>query len=133
MKSIPYLKIIDYINLRNHKFISQHFIEEFIKAANNGGGFVQYLFEKEGKGIQPKLSYAKLIPGTDILIGTGVYIDNIETEKQTLQSNINSANSTYLFYKIILFLIIFAIIISISLYIGRTISNPILKTTDMLY
>jgi methyl-accepting chemotaxis protein len=108
------------------------FVQEFISVSKNGGGFVQYFFEKEGKGVQPKLSYVKIIPGTDILIGTGVYIDNIEAEKAVLASNINKANFTYLIYRIILFLIVFSIIIFLSLLIGRTISNPIIKTTDML-
>ncbi len=108
------------------------FVKEFIKVSKDGGGFVQYFFEKEGKGVQPKLSYVKLIPGTDILIGTGVYIDNIETEKATLASNINKANFTYLIYKIILFLLVFSIIIFLSLFIGHAITNPLIKTTDML-
>ncbi len=74
------------IHLKDKKGVA--FIEEFIKAAKAGGGFVTYYFEKEGKGIQPKLSYAKLIPGTDLFVGTGVYIDNVEENVQAFQAGI---------------------------------------------
>ncbi|MBE2214772.1 MAG: cache domain-containing protein, partial [Opitutaceae bacterium] len=56
------------------------FIEGLVRAAQKGGDFVSYHFEKEGKGIQPKLAYSKMIPGTDMLVGTGVYTDDVDTE-----------------------------------------------------
>ena len=57
------------------------FVKEMAKQAQNGGGFVRYVFPKPNKGEQPKLSYATVIPGTPYWIGTGVYIDNLETLK----------------------------------------------------
>ena len=53
------------------------FVRELQKQAQAGGGFVDYVFAKPGKGDQPKVSYATMIPGTDMWIGTGVYVDNI--------------------------------------------------------
>jgi hypothetical protein len=35
--------------------------------ARAGGGFVYYSFEKARQGVQPKIAYVALIPGTDIL------------------------------------------------------------------
>ncbi|MDK2954573.1 MAG: methyl-accepting chemotaxis protein [Desulfovibrionales bacterium] len=75
------------IDLRDKNNIP--FVAEFVKAAKAGGGFVTYYFEKEGKGIQPKLSYIKLVPGTDILVGTGVYIDNVQENLQAFRDKIN--------------------------------------------
>ncbi len=60
------------------------YVRELAKAAAAGGGFVQYVFPKPEKGDQPKLGYAEMIPGTDIWIGTGIYIDNIESAKQAI-------------------------------------------------
>ena len=57
--------------------------------------FVEYYFEKPGKGVQPKLSYAKQIPGTDIFIGTGVYIDNVEEEKAQLEAVVSAQSDKY--------------------------------------
>ncbi|MFZ5775223.1 MAG: methyl-accepting chemotaxis protein [Thermodesulfobacteriota bacterium] len=62
-------------------------------AANGGEGFVDYLWPKPTKdGLtqeQPKLSYVRLIPEWDWIIGTGIYVDDaipdaIEKTKQDL-------------------------------------------------
>lgn len=42
------------------------FVREMQRKAKAGGGFVPYVFAKPGKGDQPKLSYAMMIPGTDL-------------------------------------------------------------------
>jgi methyl-accepting chemotaxis protein len=52
-------------------------------AAAAGGGFVEYVFEKPGQGVQPKVSYAQAIPGTDFWVGTGVYADNVAVREPT--------------------------------------------------
>jgi len=62
------------------------FIVDLLKQAKNGGGFVSYEFDKPGAGICPKISYAKMIPGTDYWVGTGQYIDNIQTQTTLLTS-----------------------------------------------
>ncbi len=103
------------------------FIEEFVKVAKAGGGFVEYHFEKEGKGIQPKLSYIKQIPGTDYLIGTGVYIDNVTDEKIRLQEQITLKNRGYVIYKIFIFIAIFVLIALMSALIARSIVSSIQK------
>jgi len=79
------------------------FVEGLIRAACAGGGFIEYYFEKEGKGVQPKLGYATLIPGTDILIGTGVYIDNVQSELASLESQVDLANRRYSIYRFLIF------------------------------
>jgi len=55
-----------------------YFVRDIASAAKNGGGFVNYVWPKPGSGDTPKLSYSRMISGTDMLIGTGVYIDNID-------------------------------------------------------
>ncbi len=52
-------------------------IKDLYKAAQKGGGFVSYIWEKPGAGLQPKISYAAPIGDSGMWIGTGVYIDNI--------------------------------------------------------
>ncbi|MCA1945270.1 MAG: methyl-accepting chemotaxis protein [Desulfovibrio sp.] len=68
-----------------------YFVRDLAKAAAAGGGFVEYVFLKPGKGDQPKLAYAALIPGTDIWIGTGIYIDNVEEAKTAIRTHIATA------------------------------------------
>jgi methyl-accepting chemotaxis protein len=68
-------------------------IAKLIDAAKGGGGFVHYRYPKPGQGVQPKISYATLIPGTDIMIGTGVYSDNIAAEKERIGGQIQAASA----------------------------------------
>ena len=70
-------------------------VVELNKVAHNGGGFVTYIWPKPGKGDQPKLSYATLIPGTDMWIGTGVYLDNVKEEEQSITARIEEIVSEY--------------------------------------
>jgi methyl-accepting chemotaxis protein len=62
------------------------YVHELSKAAGSGGGFVRYVFDKPGQGLQPKLAYARPISGTPYWIGTGVYIDNIDAERERLET-----------------------------------------------
>nr|WP_321404014.1 methyl-accepting chemotaxis protein [uncultured Desulfobacter sp.] len=56
-------------------------IRELRKAAENGGGYCFFTWEKPGVGLVLKLGYAEMIPGTQVWIGTGVYLDNIQAYK----------------------------------------------------
>ncbi|MFW5695542.1 MAG: methyl-accepting chemotaxis protein [Alkalispirochaeta sp.] len=65
-----------------------YYVRELAEAAAEGGGFVEYVFEKPGEGIQPKVSYAEMIPGTDFWIGTGVYVDNVAARQSEVAGRI---------------------------------------------
>jgi methyl-accepting chemotaxis protein len=66
------------------------FVQELARAASGGGGFVEYVFEKPGAGLQPKLSYAQMIPGTDYWIGTGVYADTIAQRQEEVAALVSA-------------------------------------------
>jgi methyl-accepting chemotaxis protein len=56
-------------------------IQELVKAAQAGGGFVDYWFPKAGSQVpEPKLSYAALFPPWGWVLGTGIYIDDVDKE-----------------------------------------------------
>ncbi|MFW5499249.1 MULTISPECIES: methyl-accepting chemotaxis protein [unclassified Maridesulfovibrio] len=107
------------------------FVRELARAAQNGGGFVQYIFDKPGKGLQPKLAYATMVPGTDMWIGTGVYIDNIEAAKLRVATMIDSAvkADTTKIVLIMLAMLLFALT-PLCLVIVRSIVNPVKEATD---
>ncbi len=85
--------------------------------ARKGGGFVEYIWPKPGAGDILKLSYAEMIPGTDMWIGTGVYVDNIDAYKNSMAENLNGQVSKSLFSMFIISGIIFVGIISLCLFI----------------
>ena len=51
------------------------------KAAESGGGFCFFTWDKPGTGPTLKLGYAEFIPGTRIWVGTGLYMDNLQVFK----------------------------------------------------
>ncbi|MFN4340571.1 MAG: methyl-accepting chemotaxis protein [Azonexus sp.] len=58
-------------------------IRELIAAAQAGGGFVEYWFPRAGQQTaEPKLSYAALFTPWNWVLGTGIYIDDIDREYQ---------------------------------------------------
>jgi methyl-accepting chemotaxis protein len=56
-------------------------IRELIAVAQAGGGFVEYWFPRAGQQqAEPKLSYTLLFTPWNWVIGTGIYIDDIDRE-----------------------------------------------------
>ena len=54
----------------------KYFIRDKIAAAEAGGGFVEYYWpEPKTKEIKKKRVYVEMIPGTNYLIGSGVYFE----------------------------------------------------------
>ncbi|MBF0548317.1 MAG: cache domain-containing protein [Candidatus Riflebacteria bacterium] len=50
-------------------------IQALSETAKKGGGFVEYFWSKPGsEGEFKKLGYVEPIPGTDLFIGTGIYL-----------------------------------------------------------
>jgi methyl-accepting chemotaxis protein len=86
--------------------------------ARQGGGFVEYIWPKPGAGDQPKLSYAEMIPGTNMWIGTGVYIDNITAYEQLMADEINGMVSQQTTSMLIVSGLIFAAIIALCLFVA---------------
>ncbi len=108
-----------------------YLIQELRDVAQSGGGFVRYVFDKPGAGVQPKLSYSMMIPGTRMWIGTGVYLDNIDKEKARISGNMNSsANSTTLKIVAGAGAVFLLFILPLSLYLIKTIVSPLKDSTE---
>ncbi|WP_320175033.1 methyl-accepting chemotaxis protein [Maridesulfovibrio sp.] len=107
------------------------FVKELANAAHDGGGFVEYVFDKPGKGLQPKLAYSTMIPGSDLWIGTGVYIDNVDAEKARINQELGEAvkKETLRIVLIMLGLLLFALT-PLCIVIVRSIVNPVKDATD---
>ena len=72
-----------------------------LEQAQKGGGSFIYDFQKPNtKGLVEKIGYAAMIPGTDWMIGTGEYMDDIEIElanyQATMQKHMNEKATTLL-------------------------------------
>lgn len=105
------------------------FIEELVKAAKSGGGFVTYHFPKvkDGKPF-PKLSYALPFSPYNWMIGTGVYIDNIDADVAKLKEEVYLANqSNFVYFGFIVILVVLIISVFSLLVVRSKITLP-LKT-----
>jgi len=107
-------------------------IQGMIDALKTGDGFLQYYFEKEGKGIQPKLSYVAMIPGTDFFVGTGVYIDDVQAERAALAQKVSDQSQRYLVYKAVIFTAIFGISLAVALMLSKSITKLVKEVADNL-
>jgi methyl-accepting chemotaxis protein len=126
-KSLNGTPLIDSTDCKGFRFV-----EKFVEAGKAGGGFVEYFFEKPGKGAQPKLSYVASIPGTEYIIGTGVYIDNVEEIIATFDGKLAAANWTFRAYRLAIIGGAIVLLVFISWVIARGIIRPILATATML-
>lgn len=62
------------------------YVQKLIEAAKQGGGFVEYKMVKPNQeGNHPKLSYAKMLRGDQWWVGSGFYLDDIDTNVQAMK------------------------------------------------
>ncbi len=101
-------------------------IKEFIKVAQNGGGFVDYRFPKiSGQNPLPKRSYLLLFEPFGWVIGTGNYTDDIDNAVNEMKSE-----QDRMLLKMIIGIILLLSAASIFVLIqGRKISKPVVNLT----
>lgn len=80
------------VNWWNVKDANGHFlIQDLIAAAQAGGGYVPYLWERPTTGmISRKISYAVAIDRFDWMLGTGVYLDEIDHLVAALRNEVEN-------------------------------------------
>ncbi|MDD5456391.1 MAG: cache domain-containing protein [Candidatus Margulisbacteria bacterium] len=96
---------------------------EFVEVCkNNGGGFVSYYWPKPGYNKPvPKISYVKLIEQWNWIIGTGIYVDDVEKEVNNI------------FYILLTFIIILTIgTLFCFVFLAESTTKPMIKTLDRL-
>ncbi|MFH1982349.1 MAG: methyl-accepting chemotaxis protein [Pseudomonadota bacterium] len=101
----------------------KHLFVEFAKVAKEeGAGFVDYYWPKPGQDKPaPKISYVKMHPDWDWIVGSGIYIDDVEKEIASL--------FLALFVGIGLITVIG---LTASFFMARGISRPISRVIDEL-
>jgi methyl-accepting chemotaxis protein len=113
-----------------------YYVRELMDQANRGGGFVQYVFPKPPANQDtPKLAYSEMIPGTQMWIGTGIYIDNIDTYVSTLSTEMNgqvrSSLTTMALSAGTVFVVITSIILLIAFGIVRGLNHVVVNLRDI--
>lgn len=89
-----------------------YFIKDLMKKAKSGGGFVSYIWPKPPvNDDQPKMSYGKMIPGTDWWVATGVYIDDIAVRKELMETTMHESIKPILFWSLAGLVILFVVLV----------------------
>ncbi|WP_432663204.1 methyl-accepting chemotaxis protein [Wukongibacter baidiensis] len=111
-----------------------YIIKELIaNAKKQGGGYTDYWFPKPGETEPaPKRGYSLYFEPFDWVIGTGSYIDDIDLIIDTEKENIELNKRKILITMIIWGTICLVVAGLIALYIGKKISNPIVKLTNLI-
>ncbi len=123
------------INLEDHfgNKIVQNFIE---MAKKDGEGYSEYYFPKAGeKEPLPKRAYVKLYEPYGWVIGTGNYIDDIDTfikgERELVLSDINKVVTTVIIFTLLSFVVGFLISYKIASNIVRPIKRLEVITDEL--
>jgi methyl-accepting chemotaxis protein len=113
------------------------FTRNLYQAARTGGGFVTDLFAKQqsdGSLVDtPKIIYALMIPGTDVWIATGVYLDNIDAHTAAMNTRINTSlrQRMTVIISVLLGLLVF-VLIPFCIFTLHSIIKPLKQTIGTL-
>lgn len=109
------------------------FIEMVNICREKGEGFVEYMWPKPGHDRPvPKLSYVKLFKGWDWIVGTGLYLDDIDAIMAAKEKEIRSDIQNQIVFMIALIAFICSLIIFAAVLVSRRITRPIREASLML-
>ncbi|MDO6488444.1 cache domain-containing protein, partial [Colwellia sp. 6_MG-2023] len=104
-------------------------IKELIDKAQDGGGYVEYMWHKPSKDMEvTKLGYAKSIDKFQWMVGSGFYIDDIEDEIASIRLKVNASINKAMLLIGTVGASLIALVIFISLYISAKITRPLCDT-----
>ena len=101
-----------------------HIVQEFIRLAQNGGGYLQYVMPKF-KNIRPmtKISYIGSVPEYHWFIGTGRYIDDIKAVIAARKQQLKKEFISHILQICLLFLLLSTLILIIIFIVSRRVRS----------
>jgi methyl-accepting chemotaxis protein len=110
-----------------------YYVQELYENAQRGGGFVSFVFPKPpSMENAPKLAYVEYIPGTDIWISSGIYIDNIAAHKAEVERRMADSLRSLMILVIISVLVLSGLIlVPLCVFSLRSITKPLRETVRM--
>lgn len=109
------------------------YVYELYQRASSGGGFVEYIFSKPGeddKATFPKLAYAMNVPDTDVWIGTGLYVDDIQEQHDLLISKTNELSAKLNTRLLILTSVVVLLFLVLTYFVFTSINKPLASLID---
>ena len=111
-----------------------YFIQEMIKnGMQDGGGYTNLMFAKPNETEPlPKINYTAYFEPFDWVMGTGVWVDYIDTLTATYNEHASAALSKTITSCIVVTIILLIIGIAIAVYMGKRITSPLILATDQM-
>jgi methyl-accepting chemotaxis protein len=99
-----------------------------------GEGYVNYMWKMPDKEeLKPKISFAKSVPSKNWIIGTGVYVDDIEDAVVKEHNSIRKEVSNSIVQYVSIFLTVLVLMLMLAFFlVNRFIAGPIEAITGML-
>jgi len=107
---------------------------EMVSVCNaKGEGFVDYMWSKPGKDAPvAKLSYVKLFEPWGWIVGTGIYLDDIEETLALVEEDVEKSVATQRNMLVLVMVALIAVTLVVLSFVTRKITSPIKKTSAML-
>ncbi len=114
----------------------KYLIREIIKSATDGDGFTEYWFPKKGGDVAfPKRSYSSYFKPFDWVVGTGNYIDDINTRVETASNEMIDNLADGIIKSALVALVILVLFGFLSVLFGRRITRSVVdlsKHTELI-
>ncbi|WP_335917731.1 methyl-accepting chemotaxis protein [Shewanella chilikensis] len=128
---LPNLEGTDQIGMTDPKGIK--IIVGLLNAARNGDGILTYYYQKPGTNeLVEKIGYAAMIPGTDWIIGTGAYVDDIEASVAEYRQTALADMEEKLWLTLMIVIVITLITAMLILFAAQRTVTPIRNMLDNL-
>jgi methyl-accepting chemotaxis protein len=102
------------------------------QARKGGGSFVYHFQKPNTTGLVEKIGYAAMIPGTDWMLGTGTYMDDIETELMSYQTTIEQHLREKMMTLVLISLLLLGLAAVGALYAANNMLKPIKRMVQSL-
>ncbi|WP_448213785.1 methyl-accepting chemotaxis protein [Colwellia sp. MEBiC06753] len=101
-------------------------VREYIDIAKKGGGYVEYNWPRPNSTVpSPKIAKAAMIPGTDWVIATGFYIDDLQKKLDALNEANNETLQASIISSLIFAVVILVVMAGAALKLSQTITTPL--------
>ena len=110
-----------------------YLIRELLSVARSGGGFVEYSWHKPSVNqVVPKLSYAISLNQLGLMIGTGIYIDDVEQHISNMREALNRRITSTLVIVLAVGAVLMLIMVAASIWFSNTLTLPLKKAVRAL-
>ena len=128
---LPKLEGTDQIGMTDPK--GTKIIVGLLNAARSGDGILTYYYQKPGTNeLVEKIGYAAMVPGTDWIIGTGAYVDDIEASVAEYRQTALEDMEGKLWLTLMIVIVITLVTATLILFAAQRTATPIRNMLDNL-